>query len=482
MLIFRSYVRVHPHCPATRLPLPAPGLSTTPHGTLLTPVFAPVGTQATVKTLTPRDLRELGATLVLSNTYHLYLRPGTERVRDFGGLHASWAGNGPMLTDSGGFQVFSLAQMRKVDADGVTFRSHIDGSTAPLHPGERHRRARRTSAPTSSCASTSAPSRLNRPYNEKALERTHAWAARCKAAQQRRDQALFGIVQGGIFPDLRVESARTLPRLDFPGYAIGGLSVGETKEQMYATLDVTVPELPADKPRYLMGVGAPEDIVEGVARGIDIFDCVLPTRVARNGGLFTRQGRHEPAQRAATPPIRCRSSRAATATPARTSAAPTCATCSRRRKSSACTWRRVHNVRFMIRLMDEIRAAIVDGHVRRIPRAIPGRVPDYRPGRAPRAGDEARACKAQATDSQSAKSEKETHEHHPGHHPRHRSGRDRVHPGEFVRRTSCWSPGRSAGRIPACSSTRCCTGARWPPSSPTSGATGSTSSAASSAA
>ena len=266
------------------------GFFETPHGRLLTPVFAPVGTQATVKTLTPRDLAEIGATLVLANTYHLYLRPGTKLVADFGGLHSFMGWPGPMLTDSGGFQVFSLAQMRKLDPDGVTFRSHIDGSLHRFTPESAIASEEDLGADIIMCLDECAPP-LDRKYNEEALARTHAWAARCRAAQKRRDQALFGIVQGGIFPDLRVESARTLRALDFPGYAIGGLSVGETKEEMYATLDVTVAELPTDKPRYLMGVGAPEGIVEGVARGIDIFDCVLPTRVARNGGLLTRQGR-----------------------------------------------------------------------------------------------------------------------------------------------------------------------------------------------
>lgn len=266
------------------------GALSTPHGELRTPVFAPVGTQATVKTLTPRDLQESGASLVLANTYHLYLRPGTALIRDFGGLHSFMSWPGPMLTDSGGFQVFSLAQMRKVDEDGVTFRSHIDGSLHRFTPESAIAAQEDLGADIIMCLDE-CPEPLDRAYNEAALARTHAWAARCRDAHTRDNQALFGIVQGGIFADLRVESARTLRAMDFPGYAIGGLSVGETKAQMYATLDITVPELPEDKPRYLMGVGAPEDIIEGVARGIDIFDCVLPTRVARNGGLLTRQGR-----------------------------------------------------------------------------------------------------------------------------------------------------------------------------------------------
>jgi queuine tRNA-ribosyltransferase len=266
------------------------GVYRTPHGPIHTPVFAPVGTQATVKTLTPRDLHEIGASLILANTYHLFLRPGVDLIADFGGLHSFMAWPHPILTDSGGYQVFSLALMRKVDPDGVTFRSHVDGSLHRLTPEIAVAAQEALGADIIMCLDE-CPEPHDRAYNEAALERTHAWAERCKSAQRRDDQALFGIVQGGIFPDLRLESARKLRELDFPGYAVGGLSVGETKEQMYGILDQVVPELPADRPRYLMGVGAPEDIVEAVARGIDIFDCVLPTRVARNGGLLTRQGR-----------------------------------------------------------------------------------------------------------------------------------------------------------------------------------------------
>jgi queuine tRNA-ribosyltransferase len=266
------------------------GLFETPHGTLATPLFAPVGTQATVKTLTPRDLRELGASLVLANTYHLYLRPGTDLIRDAGGLHGFMGWPGPILTDSGGFQVFSLALMRKLDADGVTFRSQIDGSLHRFTPESAIAAQEALGADIIMCLDE-CPQPLDRAINVAALERTHSWAARCKAAQRRSDQALLGIVQGGIFPELRRTSAGALREMDFLGYAIGGLSVGETKAQMYAVLDITVPELPASRPRYLMGVGAPEDILEGVARGVDLFDCVLPTRVARNGGLLTRGGR-----------------------------------------------------------------------------------------------------------------------------------------------------------------------------------------------
>lgn len=262
----------------------------TPHGNVATPLFAPVGTQATVKTLTPKDLQELGTGLILSNTYHLYLRPGAELIERLGGLHRFMGWDGPILTDSGGYQVFSLAHMRKVDEDGVTFRSHINGSLHRFTPESVIATEEMIGADIIMVLDE-CPDPLDRLYNEQALCRTHAWAVRCKAAHRRKDQALFGIVQGGVFPDLRRESARFLSELDFPGYAVGGLAVGETKAQMAATLDITCPLLPSDKPRYLMGVGAPEDILESVARGIDMFDCVLPTRLARNGALLTRQGR-----------------------------------------------------------------------------------------------------------------------------------------------------------------------------------------------
>jgi queuine tRNA-ribosyltransferase len=266
------------------------GVFHTPHGALETPVFAPVGTAATVKALTPAQLRDVGATLVLSNTYHLYLRPGDDLVRDMGGLHRFMRWDGPMLTDSGGFQVFSLAETRQVDADGVTFKSHIDGSRHRFTPERSIAIQENLGADIIMAFDECAPP-LDRAYNEQALERTHAWAARCLAAKTRADQALFGIVQGGVFPDLRVASARYLVGLDFPGYAIGGLAVGESKEQMHAVLETVNPELPADRPRYLMGVGTPADLVNGVARGVDLFDCVLPTRLARNYAAFTRGGR-----------------------------------------------------------------------------------------------------------------------------------------------------------------------------------------------
>ena len=266
------------------------GLFHTPHGDLLTPVFAPVGTQATVKAVTPAQLRELGASLILSNTYHLYLRPGDELVRELGGLHRFMQWDGPMLTDSGGFQVFSLARIRKIDDDGVTFKSHIDGSTHRFTPEKSIAIQENLGADIIMAFDECAPP-LDKGYNTQAIKRTHAWAERCLTAKTRADQALFGIVQGGIFNDLRAESARCLTRLDFPGYAIGGLAVGETKAQMYATLDFVEPLLPAHKPRYLMGVGTADDLVQAVRRGVDLFDCVLPTRLARHGAAMTRRGR-----------------------------------------------------------------------------------------------------------------------------------------------------------------------------------------------
>ena len=331
----------------------------TPHGPIEMPAFAPVGTLANVKTLEPRDLKEAGAQLVLSNTYHLYLRPGHELVARCGGLHKFMGWDGPMLTDSGGYQVFSLAQQRKLDDDGVTFRSHIDGSLHRFTP-EKVMEIEQALGPDIAMVLDECPPPLDRRYNEEALMRTHRWAERCREAHRRADQALFGIVQGGVFEDLRLHSASFLRRLDFPGYAIGGLAVGETKEQMYTTLDYTCPALPADKPRYLMGVGAPEDIVEAVGRGVDMFDCVLPTRIARNGQLLTRQGRmnmrnaqYAEDQRPVQEDCTCY----------------TCRTFSRAYlrhlykagEISALRLGTIHNVNFMLTLMREVREAIAAG-------------------------------------------------------------------------------------------------------------------------
>ena len=262
----------------------------TMHGDIITPIFAPVGTQAAMKgSITPAQLEEIGANLVLSNTYHLHLRPGDELVAEMGGLHQFMQWNGPMLTDSGGFQVFSLAKMRRIDEDGVTFRSYVDGSVKRFTP-ETSIAIQENLGADIIMAFDECAEPYNREYSIAAMERTHRWAWRCKAAQKREDQALFGIVQGGIFPDLREESAKVITELDTPGIAIGGLSVGETKEEMNTVLDQVNQILPTGKPRYLMGVGSPEDLVNGILRGVDIFDCVLPTRLARHKAAITMRG------------------------------------------------------------------------------------------------------------------------------------------------------------------------------------------------
>ncbi|MFZ5857794.1 MAG: tRNA guanosine(34) transglycosylase Tgt [Chloroflexota bacterium] len=266
------------------------GTFTTPHGDLLTPVFAPVGTQATVKTLTPEHLKGINASLVLSNTYHLYLRPGDDLIAEFGGLHRFMKWPRPMLTDSGGFQVFSLAQTRQIDDEGVTFKSHIDGSTHYFTP-ERSIRIQENLGADIIMAFDECSDPNDHAYSRVAMERTHRWAERSLHAKRRADQALFAIVQGGVSADLRAESAQFIASLGTPGIAIGGLSVGETKQEMHDMLDVVTPLLPEDKPRYLMGVGTPEDLINGVARGVDIFDCVLPTRLARHHSAFAPEGR-----------------------------------------------------------------------------------------------------------------------------------------------------------------------------------------------
>jgi queuine tRNA-ribosyltransferase len=275
-------------CPDTRA---RAGVLQTPHGPVPTPAFAPVGTQATVKTVSPRELEELGASLVLANTYHLYLRPGPDVIASLGGLHSFMGWQGPILTDSGGFQIYSMEHLRHVDDDGVTFRSHVDGSEHRFTPERAIAVQEQLGGDIIVALDVCTPYSSGYDYNKAALERTHRWAERCRQAQTRGDQMLFSVVQGGTFADLRRESARRLASLDFAGYGIGGLSVGEPKELMHRMLDITIPLLPENRPRHLLGVGSPEDIFEGVARGVDIFDCALPTRVARNGGFLTARGR-----------------------------------------------------------------------------------------------------------------------------------------------------------------------------------------------
>lgn len=264
----------------------------TPHGIIDTPVFMPVGTQATVKTMTPEELKELGAQIILSNTYHLFLRPGHELIAEAGGLHTFMHWDGAILTDSGGFQVFSLGDLRKIQEEGVEFRSHIDGSRRFLSPEIATQVQMALGADIIMAFDECAPYPCTHEYAKNSLERTIRWAKRCQEAWTTSDrQALFGIVQGGAYQDLRLQSAEQIVDLDLPGYAIGGLSVGEPKELMYEVLDYTVERLPRQKPRYLMGVGSPDALIEGVMRGIDMFDCVLPTRIARNGTAMTRYGK-----------------------------------------------------------------------------------------------------------------------------------------------------------------------------------------------
>ena len=344
---------------ATDAPAARAGLLQTPHGSIRTPVFMPVGTNAAVKALDPADLRACGAQIILANTYHLSLRPGAETVAALGGLHRFMRWDGPILTDSGGFQVFSLGHLRELDDDGVTFRSHIDGSAHRFTPERVQLLEEQLGAdivmPLDQCIALPAAEATAR----EAMERTTRWLARSIEAQRNPAQALFGIVQGATFAHLRVAHARQVRALDLPGYAIGGLSVGEPKPELHAMLEALHPELPAGRPRYLMGVGAPEDLVEGVARGVDMFDVVLPTRIARNGTLLTREGRlnlrkAEHALRDAPPDPEC--------------GCPTCIGYSlgylhhlfRCEELLVYRLATIHNIWFMTRLMEEIRASILE--------------------------------------------------------------------------------------------------------------------------
>ena len=263
----------------------------TPHGTFDTPIFMPVGTQATVKSMSPEELKDMGAGIILSNTYHLFLRPGHDLVAEAGGLHKFMNWDRGILTDSGGFQVFSLGALRKITEEGVQFRSHIDGSKRFLSPEVATEVQQALGSDIIMAFDECVPYPADFAYAKASTERTTRWAKRCKEALHREDQSLFGIVQGGMYKELRKQSAEELVELDFPGYALGGRRVGEPKSMMYELLEYTTPFLPKHKPRYLMGVGTPDCLVEGVMYGIDMFDCVFPTRVARNGTAMTWTGR-----------------------------------------------------------------------------------------------------------------------------------------------------------------------------------------------
>ncbi|WP_017435547.1 tRNA guanosine(34) transglycosylase Tgt [Saccharococcus caldoxylosilyticus] len=268
------------------------GILHTPHGSFETPMFMPVGTLATVKTLSPEELKEMGAGVILSNTYHLWLRPGPDIVQEAGGLHSFMNWDRGILTDSGGFQVFSLSEFRRIEEEGVYFRNHLNGDKLFLSPEKAIEIQNALGSDIMMAFDECPPYPSTHEYMKKSVERTSRWAERCLKAHRRpAEQGLFAIVQGGEFEDLRRQSAQDLVSLDFPGYAIGGLSVGEPKEVMNRVLEFTTPLLPANKPRYLMGVGSPDSLIDGAIRGIDMFDCVLPTRIGRNGTVMTSEGR-----------------------------------------------------------------------------------------------------------------------------------------------------------------------------------------------
>ncbi|MDD3613984.1 MAG: tRNA guanosine(34) transglycosylase Tgt [Clostridia bacterium] len=334
----------------------------TPHGSFDTPVFMPVGTQATVKALTPKNLEEIKAQIILSNTYHLYLRPGHDLVKEAGGLHNFMNWNKPILTDSGGFQVFSLSDLRKITEEGVTFRSHLDGSSHFFSPEQAINIQNALGADIIMAFDECIPYPADHDYTDRSVDRTIRWLDRCIKAHNRDDQALFGIIQGGMYEDLRLKSTLETLAFDLPGYGIGGLSVGEPKDLMYQMLDVIMPHMPKNKPRYLMGVGSPDCLLEGVIRGVDMFDCVLPTRIARNGTSLTSRGRvvvrNASYERDFTPlDPDC-----------------DCYTCQNFTKAYlrhlikaneilASTLLSIHNLRFLIKLMEEVKMAILEDRI-----------------------------------------------------------------------------------------------------------------------
>ncbi len=337
------------------------GLIKTAHGEIQTPIFMPVGTQATVKAVTHEQLENvIKAQIILGNTYHLYLRPGHKLIERMGGLHKFMSWNKPILTDSGGFQVFSLSKLRKISDEGVQFRSHLDGSLHFIGPDESMEIQQSLGSDIAMVFDECTAADSDYQTARKALDRTIRWAERCKEVHTREDQALFGIIQGNMYKDLRIESTKRTVEMDFPGIAIGGLSVGEPKHVMYDMIETIEPFMPKNKPRYLMGVGSPDCLVEGVARGIDMFDCVLATRIGRNGTVFTKHGRMILRNQcfAEDPrPIEedcdcyaCRNfSRAYLRHLVKTN------------EIFGANLLSVHNLRFLVRMMEEIRQAINDG-------------------------------------------------------------------------------------------------------------------------
>src|SRR5215469_13529462 len=338
------------------------GTIQTPHGTILTPIFMPVGTQASVKSVSPEELHEAGAQIILANTYHLMLRPGSALIAELGGLHSFSHWDGPILTDSGGFQVFSLGHLRKLSEEGAAFKSHLDGSAHMLTPESVMQVESELGADIILPLDICAPYPSSPDSAREAMERTHRWAERALSAkeQYRPEQTLFGIVQGAFEPELRQQSARYTGSLPFPGLSIGGLSVGEPKAIMWDLLRRVTPELPRSKPRHLLGVGSPEDLLMGVSLGMDMFDCALPTRVARHGGLFTHYGR-----------VNIKASRFS-AQHGPVEEGCDCYTCrnysaayihhlARAEEQLYYRLGSVHNIRFMLRLTSELRGAIVSG-------------------------------------------------------------------------------------------------------------------------
>lgn len=332
------------------------GKISTNHGIYETPMFMPVGTLATVKTLSPEELKEIGSGIILSNTYHLWLRPGADVVEKAGGLHKFMNYDGPILTDSGGFQVFSLANPKDITEEGVKFKSHLDGSDLFLTPEISIEVQNKLDSDIAMSFDECPPYPVTYEYMKNSIERTIRWAKRGKLVHKNERQSLFGIVQGGEFPDLRKWSAEETVKLNFDGYSIGGTSVGEPKDVMYKMIEYAVPYLPEDKPRYLMGVGDPIDLLEGVKRGIDMFDCVHPSRLARHGSAFTRQGRinikNSKFKEDFTPIDEC-----------------DCYACKNYTKAYirhlmvanetfGARLLTIHNLRFLVRMMEEIRIAI----------------------------------------------------------------------------------------------------------------------------
>ena len=337
------------------------GILHTPHGDIKTPVYMPVGTQAAMKAMTPEQTKETGAQIMLSNTYHLYLRPGEDLIKEAGGLHKFMNWDRPILTDSGGFQVFSLGKLRKLTEEGARFQSYLDGSRHVFTPEKAIQVEQDLGADIIMAFDECAPYPADRRYIVNSMNRTHRWAERCQKAKTREDQALFGIVQGGMYADLRKESAKVINSMDFPGNAIGGLSVGEPKELMYEMLDELMPYLSEHKPRYLMGVGTLDCLLEGVERGVDMFDCVIQTRIARNGTAFTRHGRT----------VVRNNGFARDFTPIQEGC--DCYTCRnftrayvrhliKSNEILAGTLISIHNVRYTVRLMEQAREAIIGGY------------------------------------------------------------------------------------------------------------------------